>query len=788
MNNVKRMTAGLMAMAFAISAVGCAKDEASESQEAQKAAEVIKNSYSAVEIGEKPPMEYIDTILPIGDTGNYLISGNDENGTCFCITDSEFIDYQTLDMSQVEDGHEEYYAAPVVMPDGSIYLSVTYTDYEEGTVLPDYDDPDFDWENFDYEALEEATKLSYSLCQIDESGAVVSRNPIEGLEKLVDLDEENGERLYLGSVYPLGNETIVCSVNGMEGEDYFTLGLDGKAIGKLDLGENMNLYNSCVSDKEGNLLFSTYDDSSEEVIAKLDAETMTLSDDKISVKATDNFLSGLYRGNEEYPILAAGSSALYGISAEGEIQELVNWVDSDLSGDSVRGVFPVDNGEYIVYINEWESDTQGFYRLTKRDPSELANATIINLVTSYNDTTLSSMVKKFNQENPDYRIRVEEYGKYYEWDEETEKNVNTPSKQLQSDLAAGKNVDIIIMNDNMLTKNLGSKGALADIYEFMGKDGTPAKEDFVESVLNGMESDGKLYAMPVNFTVRTMAVKSKFFSEENWTLDDMIEVYNNLPKDCSLYQYDNSKQHIFDLLANSTDSFIDYEKGTCSFDSPDFIKVLEFADRFENRRDNEELDDEVTFRNDKALIYDLWLDDPREYKRARDGAFGEDITLVGVPSSNGSGALMQVYDSISIMESSASKDACWKFISQFLTEDYQSGENLYNLPVLKSSFDKKMDETMERPYWVDENGKKEEYDDTYYIGEEEIKIDPLTQEERDFVANYILNAKFSNAYYDEEIYSIIYEEVESFFAGEKSAQDVADLIQNRVSILVSEKS
>lgn len=799
MKQVKRTIAGILAMSFVISAAGCGKDNGTK--EPEKASEVMKNAYSAVEVGEKPPMRYIDKIQALGDTGNFLVSGSDEEGMIYCITDSEFIDYQTMDISQIYEGHDGAWATPLVMADGSIFVTVSYTDYEDGVEPPDYDDPDFDWENYDYEALEEATITSYYIYEIDETGAVLSKNEIGDVSKYVEADNENG-RIYLGNTSALGNDAIVFSVSGNYNETYIAVGTDGNVIGKLDLGDNVYLYNGTANDKDGNLLFTMYDDDSNgEVIGKIDAETMTLSGDKISMKDVDNYFRALYRGNEQYPILAAGSSALYGVTPDNEIEELVNWMDSDLSSDSISGVFPVENGEFIVYIHDWSSDTQGFYRLTKRDPSELANATIINMVVSYTGSDISNMVKKFNQENTDYRIRVEEYGKYYEWDDEKEMNTNTPEKQLQKDLAAGKSVDIIMFNDASLIQNLGSKGALADMYEFMGKDGAPAKEEFVESVLKGMETDGKLYAMPYNFTVNTVAVKTKYFSEENWTVDDLIDVYNNLPEDCKLYRYNNdTKQGVFGNLSSYGRDFLDYKNGTCSFDSPDFIKILEFANRFEEQKDDawdfdsmEEQDkwyqeQELALRNDKALICEIWLDDPREYKRQRDGYFGEDITLVGKPSSNGSGATMEVYNSASIMSSSPSKDACWKFVSQYLTEEYQTGSEMWNLPILKSAFEKKMDETMSKPYWTDEDGKKQEYDDQVYIGGEVINIDPLTQEERDFIANYILNAKFTNYYYDEEIMSIINEETDAYFAGEKSAQDAADMIQNRVSILISEKS
>ena len=95
---------------------------------------------------------------------------------------------------------------------------------------------------------------------------------------------------------------------------------------------------------------------------------------------------------------------------------------------------------------------------------------------------------------------------------------------------------------------------------------------------------------------------------------------------------------------------------------------------------------------------------------------------------------------------------------------------------------------MEKPYYIDENGKKVEYDDIYYNGANEITIDPLTQEECDLFEDFIINIKPNTYYYNEEIYNIITEESNAYFAGDKSAEQTAEIIQNRVSILISEQS
>ena len=50
----------------------------------------------------------------------------------------------------------------------------------------------------------------------------------------------------------------------------------------------------------------------------------------------------------------------------------------------------------------------------------------------------------------------------------------------------------------------------------------------------------------------------------------------------------------------------------------------------------------------------------------------------------------------------------------------------------------------------------------------------------------IINAADTSCNYEEEIYSMVLEEAEAFFSGQKSAKEVADIIQSRVSIYVKE--
>lgn len=91
-------------------------------------------------------------------------------------------------------------------------------------------------------------------------------------------------------------------------------------------------------------------------------------------------------------------------------------------------------------------------------------------------------------------------------------------------------------------------------------------------------------------------------------------------------------------------------------------------------------------------------------------------------------------------------------------------------------------------YKKDENGELIEIPKTTWGYDSwTAEIYAATQEEVDAIKELIAAAKPYDMN-DEEIFAIVNEEVTPFFKGQKSAQDVAKVIQSRVSIFISENS
>ena len=181
-----------------------------------------------------------------------------------------------------------------------------------------------------------------------------------------------------------------------------------------------------------------------------------------------------------------------------------------------------------------------------------------------------------------------------------------------------------------------------------------------------------------------------------------------------------------------------------------------------------------------------YLSSFRDYAYAKQGTFGEDITFIGFPVEDGLGGCLNIDQTMAISALSKNQDAAWEFVKSFFTEEYQ--DNLeYNFPVRISSMQKLEEKSWEKPYTVDEQGNKHEYDDYFYVGGVEVPVEPLTKEESGKVLDYIKSLN-TICTYNEDLNNIITEETESYFSGQKSVDEVVEVIQSRAKIYVSENS
>lgn len=407
--------------------------------------------------------------------------------------------------------------------------------------------------------------------------------------------------------------------------------------------------------------------------------------------------------------------------------------------------------------------------------------TLAGLDISY-DVALQTAIIAFNQSSTEYKIIPKDYAEdidyaSYSTPEEAQAARDEMIRQINLEILAGKGPDIIYGNYYMPLTAYEDNGILVDLNTLIEKDSTFNKANYLENIMSLSERDGHLYKMPAEFfTWGLYGPKSIIGDRSGWTVDEFTEMASSLPDSILPLPAVTQSSLLEESLNASLDIYIDKTTGKVNFDVESFYQLLDYAKTYgfidlDSAQASGD-DPYWLMRNDGiALLYNQ-IYGPLNFIEEEAYA-GESISIVGYPSPDSSGPPCYISSLLAISVQSSHSDAAWEFIKVFLGEDVQEAVSDDCIPVLKTQFEAQIEKAM--------------YPSSpEYLMISEIEITAMTEEQaqayRDFV--YGLDTL---AYQDREIMSIILEEVSAYFYDQKSAEDVAALIENRVQTLVDER-
>ncbi|MDE6065119.1 MAG: extracellular solute-binding protein, partial [Lachnospiraceae bacterium] len=444
-----------------------------------------------------------------------------------------------------------------------------------------------------------------------------------------------------------------------------------------------------------------------------------------------------------------------------------------------------------VYCSDWSAGADSLILMEKRPASEVVEKEILTLGCMQLDFRLQAAVVEFNKMSDKYKIEIRNYGESVDYSVE---NAYEDARTLfYNDILTGKAPDMFLADDiNM--KLFAVKGLIEDLSPYLDSSTVVQREDLFETILNAYTIDGILCAIPRSFGVQTLAGRTSEVGEESgWTLTEMIAFAEAHPETQLLP--DASKLQVLGAcMMFNFDSWVNWETGECFFDTPEFKAVLEFANKYPAEADESLPSAQQQVIAHMTLLDSFGLNDPQSWQLER-LKFNEPITAIGYPSSSSNGVLAFGSSAVCISTTSQNKEAAWSFIESLLTEKSQEDETLYDFPVRVSIFEKKLAEAMVPDYVYDENGEplldedgnpKEQSHLGYNYGDGiEIRVYAVTQEEADGIRHVI--SQIDGIYsYDRSMMEIILEEIEPYFAGQKSVDEVTGIIQSRVQIYINE--
>lgn len=496
-------------------------------------------------------------------------------------------------------------------------------------------------------------------------------------------------------------------------------------------------------------------------------------------------------------ILLCGQSALYEYNTtQKEYKEITRWLDADLSGDYVGGVYPLKDGNLAVYYNDWGASESFIVVLKKTLASEVKQKEVITLGCMGSNQNLQAAVVKFNKTNEQYKITIKDYSESVDWNKESASDdYNNMLMQFQNEIAAGNGPDMFTAS-NVDIDMLAIKGVIEDLNPYLQNSQVINRSDFIEPVLNAYTTNGILCAIPQTFMIYTLIGRTAEVGEKSgWTLDEMIDYAKKYP-DTSLFNGASNISLLSYCIMFDINSYVNWETGECKFNTDEFKKILEFAKTYPNE-DNITYDvsEPKALRTHEALLSVSYFSGPQDWQVTQK-MFDEPITAIGFPSKDSTGVLASGSDTdICINASSDNKDAAWSFIESLFAEDGVNDRYLWGFPTKKSLYDAVMEKAMTPNYLMDmdgnllldENGDPQEYSTSAYGYGDDIMIEvyAVKQEEADAIWQVIerINGRMK---YNTQLMNIILEEVAPYFQNQKTVDEIMDIIQSRVQIYVNE--
>ncbi len=498
----------------------------------------------------------------------------------------------------------------------------------------------------------------------------------------------------------------------------------------------------------------------------------------------------LYSSAGSYTFCYMDSSTLYGYDIDTQTStKLALLINCDIDESSLRSVFMDENDELICLLSDYSSDKTELARVKQVDAASLPKVTTLRLACNYINQDLSSQVLNFNRANKDVRIEVVDYSQF-----NTEDNYSAGVTKLNTEIISG-NVPDIFVSDQLPIEQYAAKGLLCDLYTLIDSDSELSRESFIPNILKAMETDGKLYSIASAFGIMSLVGNADVVGEEmGWTLQEMMDVINAHPEVQYVLDPGATKAAmLLSMLALNLDEYVDWATGECSFNGQDFIDVLNFCNMFPEEYNYDSGNYESTpalVSSGRQLLATFSANDFDSFQMY-EAMFGGHLAFKGFPSAEGSGnVITPTGSSLSISATCKDTDAAWRFVRAMLVEDYYSNENhyIYGYPINQAAFDAAVAKAMEKQYETDpETGEKVEVS-TGGWGWDDFYIEVYAMDEEQEAQLRELIGSVDRCYsYDQNIMDLVTEESADFFAGAKTAEQAASLIQDRVSTYVNER-
>ncbi len=388
----------------------------------------------------------------------------------------------------------------------------------------------------------------------------------------------------------------------------------------------------------------------------------------------------------------------------------------------------------------------------------------IILRTRNKETWLSHRIAEFNQENDIYHVVVENCGHG--------NDLEDFARLTSIQIGAGKGPDIVcgdLFSEEYLIGML-EKGALEELNPYMEATGI-REEDYFPFVFSTWRQGESVYGISYKICVWGKQIKEEVLgSREAPDIEALTDALLAWEGD-DYYQAGYDSGEVLKTFLEGTESLwgmMDWERGSCDFDTPLFARLLAAAEKYgDDGRKNKE----------SGIMEDMNFYGMISFEGSAEQESAGKVKC-GVLFDDGCHPASYRYYTLGVNANSTNKQAAWEFISYLITAEAQSRDFSMGIPpVQREAFETWLQEEIERFSEISyENGVQTRRG---------LNGADISEEKQDEYRNALEDARplpLKTA----PILKIILEEAEDYFNGTKNAEEVSRVVNNRVQLFLDE--
>lgn len=424
------------------------------------------------------------------------------------------------------------------------------------------------------------------------------------------------------------------------------------------------------------------------------------------------------------------------------------------------------NGEIVAIGTGYLDTSYGMAVIVSSDTDVNADKQVIYAagIGIKDDPIIRYMKFQYNNSHLDSRIELIDYYDVYGYSYSDSELYETITNDLLFGHLQGDTPDILIDKGGMFPLySISNENYLYDLSDLFSMN--ISESDYNTNIVDTSLMNGQLFSVSLGYTVTGLMTYSNNLNTScNWN----IRTFENIANNSNIQMIPNlsAEELLVYQLQGTYEDYFDINSSEVNFDSDNFRLLLSWANEF-----SDNIYDKV------SSPYMYYIQDGMHYCEfvnrinvqslfVLSETIGQPISVVGFPSVNDASLIAVPEYRFAILSDSDYCDEFWDFIMYGYDNVAQQALSRVVFPVSYSALN----------YGI-------EYTANYYLPENPIN-------DRNVITNNVnemLNRINCVSQYDPQVFSVICEESRAYFSGDKSIDEVCDLIQNRCEIIMSER-